>query len=290
MPVKLKGVSLASLKGSIFVSYSHKDIDQVREIRNYLESMGIEPIMLYLRCMDDAKFLDRYHLSRLIIREIRARDWFLYIDSPNARASKWVQSELKYAMMAKDKHVIILNLEEGLSAIRKKLTAITRSMRVYMTFFVDSVTEYNLMRDEFFRQDFYVIDRNETFKKEEYTHLDERDMMNVSLVLKNGIFVPLITRRNLVRDALYNQMEYAYSHPDTIVFPVVDKASWNTIVNAVPVDENDDSIENYVKKRYYKLKLLLENKKVFLVNGYSEKTVADVVKRIRTALVQRINA
>ena len=32
----------------IFVSHSHRDIDKVRLVRNYLEEKGAEPIMCFL--------------------------------------------------------------------------------------------------------------------------------------------------------------------------------------------------------------------------------------------------
>ena len=37
----------------IFVSHSHKDIEKVREIRNELERRGHNPLLFFLKCMDD---------------------------------------------------------------------------------------------------------------------------------------------------------------------------------------------------------------------------------------------
>ena len=77
--------------GYVFISHAHKDIGAIRKIRNYLEDNGLEPICFYLRCLsDNDEILD------LIKREIDAREWFLLVDSENARQSKWVKTEVEY--------------------------------------------------------------------------------------------------------------------------------------------------------------------------------------------------
>lgn len=35
----------------IFVSHSHHDLEKVRQIRNYLESRGHNPLLFYLKCL-----------------------------------------------------------------------------------------------------------------------------------------------------------------------------------------------------------------------------------------------
>ena len=37
----------------VFVSHSHRDLEKVREIRNYLESKGRNPLLFYLKCLGD---------------------------------------------------------------------------------------------------------------------------------------------------------------------------------------------------------------------------------------------
>ncbi len=52
----------------IFVSHSHKDIDKVRLVRNYLEEKGAEPILFFLKSVTDDN-----EVADLIKREIDAR-------------------------------------------------------------------------------------------------------------------------------------------------------------------------------------------------------------------------
>ena len=72
----------------IFVSHSHRDLREVRRVRDTLESKGHQPLLFFLKCLNDDSEIDD-----LIRREIQARQFFLLCDSPNARDSNWVQQE-----------------------------------------------------------------------------------------------------------------------------------------------------------------------------------------------------
>ena len=48
-------------------------------------------LMFYLKCLSDEN-----EIEELIKREIDEREWFIYADSQNARASRWVQTEREY--------------------------------------------------------------------------------------------------------------------------------------------------------------------------------------------------
>lgn len=78
--------------GWMFLSHSTKDYELVRQIRNTLEEHGFRPIMFFLKCLTDEDELDD-----LIYREIKARRWFVFLDSENSRTSKWAQDERSYA-------------------------------------------------------------------------------------------------------------------------------------------------------------------------------------------------
>lgn len=77
--------------GFLFISHSHKDLKKVRQLRNKLEEAGFEPLCFYLKCLDEGD-----ELEDLIKREIDAREWFIYADSPSARKSEWVQKECEW--------------------------------------------------------------------------------------------------------------------------------------------------------------------------------------------------
>ena len=75
----------------VFVSHSTKDFERVRLVRNALEDSGFRPILFYLKCLENEN-----EVNDLLKREIDARKRFILCDSPNAQASKFVQSEVEY--------------------------------------------------------------------------------------------------------------------------------------------------------------------------------------------------
>ena len=92
----------------IFISHSHKDLEKVRIVRNYLETLkGCETLLFFLLSLGDNDLI-----TTLIKNEIEARMWFVYCDSENARKSDWVKSEIEYAKSIGKHNFIKINLDE----------------------------------------------------------------------------------------------------------------------------------------------------------------------------------
>ena len=104
--------------GYIFISHSHKDIEKVRQIRNDMENAGFDPLCFYLKCLTDED-----EIEGLIKREIDSRELFVYIDSPNSRASNWVKKEREYIDSLEDKKTLTIHLEryDSMEEISKAL-------------------------------------------------------------------------------------------------------------------------------------------------------------------------
>jgi hypothetical protein len=117
--------------GWIFVSHSTKDIDAVYRVRDVLETRGHHPLLFFLRCLTEDDEIDG-----LITREIEARNFFLYCDSANARASTWVQRELAFIRSLPDRVVHEVDLEEDavtqVASIRELSRAQTLFCRMRM--------------------------------------------------------------------------------------------------------------------------------------------------------------
>ena len=93
----------------IFVSHSHYDIEPVRKIRNYLESLNAEPILFFLKSKSDED-----EITNLIEDEIDARIWFIYCDSKNARESLWVTKEISYALSKGKENILNIDVDDCL--------------------------------------------------------------------------------------------------------------------------------------------------------------------------------
>ncbi len=110
--------------GYVFISHSHQDIEKVRQIRNAMEEAGYEPLCFYLKCLSDED-----EIENLLKREIDAREWFVYVDSPNARASSWVARERAYIASLGNKQVVTIDLDEATS-LKEVARKLIRGLRV----------------------------------------------------------------------------------------------------------------------------------------------------------------
>ena len=73
----------------IFISHASADLPVVRGIRNYLEDKGAAPLLFHLLALKDPE-----EFWPIVQREIEARNFFLYCDSPAAQKSDWVRREI----------------------------------------------------------------------------------------------------------------------------------------------------------------------------------------------------
>lgn len=113
----------------VFVSHSNRDIVAVRAVRDELERMGHQPLLFFLKCINDHDELDE-----LIKREIDARNFFLLCDSAAARGSDWVRQEVAYIQSLPNRIWHTVNLEadpkEQLRAIRE----LSRQATVFLSY------------------------------------------------------------------------------------------------------------------------------------------------------------
>jgi hypothetical protein len=113
----------------IFLSHSHKDFDRVREVRNELEAQGHHPLLFFLKCLDDESEIDG-----LIRREIEVRSWFILCDSPNSRASRWVQEERKIIAGLSFHTSATVNLDDPIPGQLSSISGLTRRASVFLSY------------------------------------------------------------------------------------------------------------------------------------------------------------
>ena len=217
------------LGGYIFVSHSHEDIKKVRLIRNYLENREIEPILFYLRCMKDGTEEQKAELWSLIRREIDGRDWFLYLDSENARKSRWVQREKEYAEERKNGHIIRLNLDEEMDALEARIEKLGRAMRTYFCYAAKDEELCLKLKDEFRRQDFQVLDLNDAMQP-------AIDMVltlveTIDSVSRDGCFIPLITEASCRAEFVHIEIGQAIRKEAAFLYPVATEKGIKTMMS-----------------------------------------------------------
>ena len=112
----------------IFVSHSNKDLTEVRGIRNFLEMKGHNPILFYLRSLQDDDLL-----PDLLKREIEVRNFFVLCNSPNADRSIWVQEEIRMVKAMPEKIYEEIDLTRDLERQIHKLAALSKRATVYIS-------------------------------------------------------------------------------------------------------------------------------------------------------------
>ena len=124
--------------GWIFISHSHLDIDIVRRIRNKLEDRGFEPLMFFLKCLNDDN-----EIESLIKREINEREWFIYVESDNAANSRCVKSEREYIAQLSGKKVFTIDINGD---ITQQIENITRQLKVFISYARKDRTVYEIIK------------------------------------------------------------------------------------------------------------------------------------------------
>lgn len=180
--------------GWIFISHSHQDIGLVRKIRNRLESLGLEPLMFYLKCLSDEN-----EIEELIKREIDERDWFIYADSKNARESKWVRTEREYIEGLEGKQVFTIDLNEDIDKQLLQIEHIARQMKVYISCSVNDVGLREKIKNKLLERDMLVID-GEDVVGEESIEWNENAEKVINDVARNGFVILLLTKTSIKSD------------------------------------------------------------------------------------------
>lgn len=193
--------------GYCFISHSHKDIIKVRGIRNQLENNGFEPLLFYLKCLTDND-----EIEGLIKREIDAREWFIYIESPNSKKSKWVQKERDYIDSLKNKKILKVNIESDKTA-EEITTKIMQSLRVYFSYDINENQELiNSLKSELIRRDLKVFTQNEITNYNEF----------LKMSTENGCLLRFISKNSLKNeDEQYKEINYLMKETNKNVIPVL---------------------------------------------------------------------
>lgn len=189
--------------GYIFISHSHLDIKKVRVIRNTLEEAGFEPLCFYLKCLTDDD-----EVEGLIKREIDSRDIFIYVESKNSEASKWVQKEREYISKSNNKTIYTIAIDEDEEEIKEQTENILRRSRVFLSYSQQDKEKVNNLITAFERNDLQVIhDQKDILLTDEY----ESTLANSILeACDKGCYVVLISQNSIESSYVRDEMNLAF--------------------------------------------------------------------------------
>ena len=244
--------------GFVFVSHSHQDIHEIRKIRNTLEGNGLEPICFYLRCLsDDNEVID------LIKREIDAREWFLLVDSENARKSRWVQTELEYIKSKNPRKIVEVSLDNR-EEIPAVLNRLSDSMRVFLSYTHKDLSIAKMIYDACLARDLKVFLDIGITAGTDFARDIENAICDAS---KHGCVVSLITKNSINSAEFIKEMNFAEDQ-ESIILPII-------------VD--DVELTNQFKYKLYNLQ------PYHLYTPVTENQISEIIGIIENLLLKRLH-
>ena len=219
----------------VFVSHSTKDFEKVRLVRNALEDSGFRPILFYLKCLENEN-----EVNDLLKREIDARRRFILCDSPNAQASKFVQSEVEY-IRSKNRMYEIIDLSQidmGGQDAEKEVLELVKPFRKRTNVFLCCAHQdgnlATLLKDYLTLQGFKYTDI--AFFDSQYMYRlcgnlekwTETIRQQVISTLRNGYFLYLIgdSQSYFIQEELQCAFEFA---PNMILPVIIKGIGYNNI-------------------------------------------------------------
>ena len=219
----------------IFISHSHRDLEKVRKIRNFLERNSSEPLLFFLKSKDDDD-----EITSLIEEEIDARIWFIYCDSKNARESVWVNKELDYVYKTGKRNTTTIDLdcdfdkkgylkESTKRRLRKELMKFIYLQHIYVSYS---------------HQDSVVVDKiRKVLRKYEIVTSSDESLApsmdwGVDLVhkIKRSSAILFFLSENSFNSYSYKtELQYAFAN-NKDVFVVYLKNGNSTLLNEIPVN------------------------------------------------------
>lgn len=162
-----------------------------------MERKGFDPLLFYLKCLEE-----ECEIHDLIEREIKERDWFIFIDSENARNSRWVQQERDIVEALPDKKVFVLDLSKN---IEQQIDFITRQMTVFVSYTMKDQKIGQAIENALLERDYLVFDYNSIAEGQWHSNIFDA----IKLVCKNGFFVSVISENSVKSDSMMSELQYA---------------------------------------------------------------------------------
>ena len=149
----------------IFLSHSSHDIKKVRMVRNEFERLGHNPLAFHLKCLSDNTEEGKNELFSLIEREIDARQWFVFCESPSAKQSSNVQREREYIKKTcnnSEKLVCSIDLTQSNKKIRDNVKEISEGLKVFISYSYQDQNIIQPLINALVKKDYSVwYDKNE---------------------------------------------------------------------------------------------------------------------------------
>lgn len=203
----------------IFISHSHRDLKKVRQIRNYLELKGANPLLFFLKCLEE----DDARLPELIKDEISARNWFVLCESQHSKSSNWVQQEIALVMDLEEKGFETIDLEQDIELQYYKLDRICKRATVFISYSRSDIQIARKIQQKLLEYDYSVwIDETDISVGDNWS---EEIHSVIDKAVKRGFVLVLLSPALLTSRWCKSETEYALKlasiHGKSNIIPIV---------------------------------------------------------------------
>jgi hypothetical protein len=205
----------------IFLSDSSHDIEKVRIVRNEFERLGHNPLAFHLKCLSTATEEGRHELDSLIKREIDAREWFVFCESPEAAKSPYVRDEQAYIINSGKDKVWKIDMTADIDSILDKVRKICADIEVFVSYANHDRDKIQPLIEALVRKDFSVWNSEDNLKLGDNWEKQIPDVPDAIIrCTYQGCFIVVITQESMKSSFVKHELEFAFSQGAWIV-PIV---------------------------------------------------------------------
>ncbi len=158
--------------------------------------------MFFLKCLDDDSEVDG-----LIRREIAARDWFIFCESENSRASRWVQGEIQIVRSLEGKVFETVDLSAQLMTQIQQATPLIKRATVFLSYHISDRSIADQMAASLRQHDYGVFVHHQDLHAGE--NWAERLGAELENAARSGFVLVLLTERALASNWLRYELTAA---------------------------------------------------------------------------------
>lgn len=211
---------LAMLRGGcwIFLSHSSHDIEKVRIVRNEFERLGHNPLAFHLKCLSTDTEEGRHELDSLIKREIDAREWFVFCESPEAAQSPYVRDEHAYIIDSGKEKVWTIDMTADIDVILNQVKKICADIEVFISYAHRDREIIQPLISALVKKDYSVWTPEDNLTVGDAWNKQISDA--IIRCSYKGFYIVVITQESVKSSFVANELAFAYSQGAWIV-PVV---------------------------------------------------------------------
>lgn len=245
----------------IFLSHSSHDIKKVRIVRNEFERLGHNPLAFHLKCLSTDTEEGRHELDSLIKREIDAREWFVFCESPEAARSPYVRDEHAYILDSGKEKVWTIDMTADIDVILNQVRKICADIEVFISYIHHDREIIQPLISALLKKDYsvWMPEDNSTAG-----HMSSKQISDAIIrCTYKGFYIVVITQESVKSSFVAKELAFAYSQGALIV-PIIlgypripeDMFRWLGHVQRVSINPTEedftwvvDMLDSVVKKK-----------------------------------------